>query len=69
MRSGSEGGDKKMLRETKCRRCGKKITTMISPIHSSGDTMRKWQGICAGCLSEKEQFEMLLEMREDVKRK
>ena len=57
------------LIETKCKRCGKKLTTMASPIHSSVETMKKWQGICAGCLSEKEKFQIMLDMNRDIQRR
>lgn len=52
---------------TQCRRCGKEITSMRSPIYTGGGTMRKYQGICAGCMSEKEKFEMMIAMNNDVK--
>lgn len=58
-----------MLTETKCRRCGKRVTTLKTPIWSSAATMAKWSGICAGCISEKEKLQMLLDMNDDVKRR
>lgn len=54
---------------TKCKRCGKEITSLKRPIFSSGATMAKYAGICAGCMSDKEQFEMLLAMNTDISRK
>lgn len=58
-----------MLTETKCKRCGKRITSLTAPIYSSAATMAKWSGICAGCMTEKEKFQLMLEMNCDVKRR
>lgn len=57
-----------MLTTTKCKRCGKPITTLISPINSSVATMKKWQGICSSCLTDKEKFMLMLDMNNDIKR-
>lgn len=57
------------LIETKCKRCGKVISTMTAPIHSSMETMKKWSGICAGCLTEKEKFQIMLDMNGDIRRR
>ncbi len=57
-----------MLTTTKCKRCGKLISTLTSPINSSVATMNKWQGICSSCLSDKEKFSLMLDMNNDIKR-
>ena len=53
---------------TKCKRCGKEITTMAKPIYTNDATMKKYQGICSSCMSDKEQMEMMLSMNNDIKR-
>ena len=53
---------------TKCKRCGKEITTMTKPIYTSDATMKKYQCICSSCMSDKEQMEMMLSMNNDIKR-
>lgn len=58
-----------MLIETNCRRCGKRITTMDAPIHSSVETMQEWGRICTGCMTEEEQFKMMLAMNHDISRR
>lgn len=57
-----------MLTTTKCKRCGKSITTLTSPINSSVATMKKWQGICSSCLTDKEKFKLMLDMNNDIKK-
>ena len=57
------------LVETKCKRCGKSISTLTAPIYSSVATMKKWQGICSSCATEKEKFQMMLEMNGDIQKK
>lgn len=39
-----------------------------SPINSSVATMKKWQGICSSCLTDKEKFMLMLDMNNDIKR-
>lgn len=53
---------------TKCKRCGKEITSMRKPIYTSNDTMNKYKEICSGCMTEKEQMEMMLAMNNDIRR-
>ncbi|MEE3344469.1 MAG: DUF2688 domain-containing protein [Bacilli bacterium] len=55
------------LKETKCKRCGKIIYTLAQPIFSSNETMHKYQGICASCMSEQERFHMMLSMNNDLR--
>ena len=54
---------------TNCKRCGKKITTMSQPIYTSNSTMKKYQGICSGCMTDKEEREMMFAMNRDIQRK
>lgn len=56
-----------MLEETTCKRCGKRLMTLTEPIFCSEATMEKWKGICAGCVTEKEKAEMMLEFNADIK--
>lgn len=51
---------------TKCKRCGKEITTMFKPIYTSNETMQKYQGICSSCMSETEYTQMLFSMNNDI---
>lgn len=55
------------LIETTCKRCGKKISTMTSPIYSSISTMNKWHKICSNCITEKEKIQMMMDMNNDIK--
>lgn len=55
------------IKTIKCKRCGREISTMVSPIHSSISTMNKYQGICSNCMTEEEKFNMMLDMNKDVK--
>ena len=58
-----------MLKITKCKRCGREIATLTEPIYSSEETMKKWQGICSRCVTDKEAFEMMMDLNKDVRRK
>lgn len=57
------------LVETTCKRCGKKLSTMAAPIHSSAATMNKWNRICSSCITDQERMQMMIEMNNDVKAK
>lgn len=57
------------LVETTCKRCGKNISTMTAPIHSSAATMYKWNRICSSCITDQERMQMMIEMNNDVKAK
>ncbi len=57
-----------MLTTIKCKRCGKEISTLTKPLHSSTKTMNKWRGICQNCITEKEMALMMLDMNDDVKK-
>ena len=58
-----------MLSTTRCKRCGKELATLNRPIYSSVSTMNKYQGICKDCMSKSEQFNMMLDMNDDVRNK
>lgn len=58
-----------MLEKIKCKRCGREIVTLAEPIHSSSNTMRKYRGICSRCMTDKEAFEMMMDMRDDAKQR
>jgi len=60
---------KNLLRVTKCKSCGKELTTLINPIFSSKETMQKYQGICSSCMSKQEHHEMMLAMNADIEAK
>ncbi|MBR2555142.1 MAG: DUF2688 domain-containing protein [Aeriscardovia sp.] len=60
---------KNLLRSTKCKSCGKELTTLINPIFSSKETMQKYQGICSACMSNQEHHEMMLAMNADIEAK
>ena len=55
------------LIETTCKRCGKKLSTMTAPIHSSAATMYKWNRICSSCITDQERMLMMMDMNNDVK--
>ena len=48
--------------ETKCRRCGKPITTTSRSLLRLDNLKAKYGSICEACMSEDEQAEMLNEM-------
>ncbi len=42
-----------------CRRgCGKKLTTLNRPVHSTAEDYRKYSGICENCLTDEERADM-----------
>lgn len=58
-----------MFQTMNCKRCGRQIITMTKPVFSSESTMKKWQGICQYCVTEKEKMQMMMDMNGDVRRK
>lgn len=60
---------KNLFKVTRCKNCGKMLTTLIDPIYSSYETMQKYQGICSACMSKQEHHEMMLAMNSDIERK
>lgn len=55
-----------MLRVTKCKRCGKEISTLDKPIHTNKAIQQKYAGVCANCMSDKEKAEMYFAMNDAV---
>jgi len=52
-----------------CPRCGKKVTTLVDPIHSSRQTQKIYQGICSDCIRPDEEKNMLNEMADNLRGK
>ena len=55
------------LKTIPCKRCGKLICTLSAPIHTSIETMYKYQGICGGCATEEEKQQLLHDSTEDIR--
>jgi hypothetical protein len=56
-----------MLQTIACRRgCGRMLSSLIRPIHSSAATHAKYAGICGSCMTEQEKADMLGAMSRDV---